>query len=347
MQLMQTGCKNKLEQPKSGEEFIFNKEKAIAIQDVNIFKNKKVIDLEMSDISLIPNYPTMLKSGENFFIYSLSGNGNILRFSAEGKFLNTIGRTGNGPGEYPELYDATIDRELDRIELLSYGFIYRYDFEGTFINSLKLDIPAHSFLKTLNSYWFCTGNNTVYSKYRLFQTDHNLKPVNQYLKDESDILPVTEANFGKEYYLTFRESLYRNVYRIKNDSLQPSYTILTPGLEIPQKIHKMKSDDIITLLKSVSYITVMSCLENDNYVYFMLRENKGRDRTLYHWIINKNKSTDLLMETNIHDDSYLSSPQLLTKDNVLYYLGYIIESGEKESDPELNPSIVMIDISGI
>jgi hypothetical protein len=76
--------------------------------------------------------------------------------------------------------------------------------------------------------------------------------------------------------------------------------------------------------------------------------NKGKEMPdIYQWIINKDNGHETIVQTNLVMGSYLLSPQLLTADNLLYYIGYPIENGGEEVTTDANPSIVMIDISDV
>ena len=60
----------------------------------------------------------------------------IFRFSREGKYLNTIGKIGQGPGEYTYLNDASpfiIDEKNREVyAITSFHGVFVYDFDGTY-----------------------------------------------------------------------------------------------------------------------------------------------------------------------------------------------------------------------
>jgi hypothetical protein len=325
---------------------IFRKEKAIHFSDAELVKNKTIIPLEITDNSLIYANPSLRKDGDNLFVFSNYSASPILHFDTKGNFINVIGRIGNGPGEYANITDVFVHAKKDYVEVLSNKMIQRYAYDGKPLEHLHVDISVFSFVHTDDGYWFYGGNNKMFSPYRLFQTDSSCNSIREYLTDDSEMLPMMETNFGNGAYLTFWESLYHKIYHITNDSLKLSYTVEFPGLEIPSDAHKMPPMEVIPYLKRFHYATIRCYLENQKYVYLMVIENKGDDMpAIYHWFINKLNGHETIIQTDLILNSYLLSPQLLTEDNGLYYIGYPIENREEEVNPDSNPSIVMIDIS--
>jgi hypothetical protein len=234
-----------------------------------------------------------------------------------------------------------------KVEILSYHMIRQFSYDGTFLNQLHMDIPAFSFVHANDFYWFYTGNNHAYSPYRLFRTDHTFTSVRNYLTDHSNMLPLTDTNFGQGAGVTFRESLYNKIYRITGDSLVLSYTIKFPGMEIPSAIHEMQPMEVVEYLKQSHYASIRCYLENQAYTYLLILENKSDEPPLfYHWIIDKNNRRETIIKSEMIRDSYLLSPQLLTEDNQLHFIGYPVENENEQVNPELNPSIVIVDISG-
>jgi hypothetical protein len=323
----------------------FNKEQSIDFSESNIFENKKIVPLETTDNSLIPAYPSLIIDGDNFFIFNKNSNKPIFRFNSHGDFINKIGSIGNGPNEYAELIDVTINPSNKYIEVLtSNNVIQQYAYDGMPLAQINITIPAFSFANVNNEYWIYTGNNKVYSPYRLFHSKDGLNSFQAYLTDDSNILPLMENNFGGNVYLTFWESLYPKTYKIMGDSLY-SYTIKFPGLNIPPAVHTKSAMEVIPYLQQLHYASIRTYFENATFIYFLIYEVKGKEiPVVYHWIINKDdRNETVIKQTNVEDDSYTLHPQLLTKDNLLYFIGNPVEN--KFADFDSNPMIVIVDIA--
>jgi hypothetical protein len=340
------GCTDNRRKAENRTEITFRKEMAIRVADAKIFKSKITILLEITDQSLIAANASLRKEKENFFVYSNHRSNSVLRFDSEGKFLNTIGNIGIGPEEFQVMTDVFIFAADKSVEILSDRMIQRYDYNGKFIESLDLNIPAFSFIRTESGYCFYTGNNKAYSPYRIFLTDNALKKKGEYLNDDSNMLPMMVTTFGSSTPPTFWENFYSNLYRITNDGPELSYTVKFPGLEVPSEAHKLSPMDVVDYLRKYNYATIMRYLENQNYVFLMVMENKNGDKpSIYQWFINKKNSRETIVLIDFVMDSYLLYPQFLTEDNHLYYLGYPVENEEEEVDSNRNPSIVTVNIS--
>lgn len=329
--------------------FIFEKNKCIPFAQSNIFRNKKIITLETNNEILIPGYPSLLMD-DDFFIYSKNYGGAILRFDSNGHYLNKIGNEGTGPEEYTSLSDISLNTTQKDIEILAYNGIYKYSYDGLFLQKKVCDYPATAFLCSNNGdYWLYIGNNTDFSTHKLIQTDNELRSTNKYLESQSNMLPVVENNFGKgKDFTTFHESFNNQLYIIKNDSVIPSYLIQFPNLEIPTSAFSMDPMELLPFLKQNNWAMVQCYLENKKYIYLLIKENNPIENKniFYHWIIDKdNNSYSIINQNHVTPDSYLLSPQLLTSKNELIYIGYPIENENELANTETNPSIFIIDLS--
>jgi hypothetical protein len=334
-----------------GAKIVFRKENAIRISDTELFRNKTVIPLETTDNSLVGDRPRLLTDGENFFVVNSNYENSvqqILRFDAKGKFLNAVGSRGNGPAEYADIYDVFIDSKDECVEVLTGGRIQKYDYGGTYLGHLDVNIAA-SFARTGSGYWLYRGSGNGESPYRLLRTDDSCRVVREYLTDGSKMPPVTAVTFGNGEYTTFWEPLYNNIYRITDDSLELAFTVEFPGLQFPSEVHQMDIDAVVKYLQHAGFATVYRYMENKTHLYLMIRENRGGEPSLsYHWIIDKQSGRETVILPDRTVDSYLLNPPLLARDGKLYFIGYPVESADEEiEDPDLNPSVVIIDLSGI
>lgn len=72
------------------------------------------------------------------YIFILTTDSKVMKFSPEGKYLQRIGQQGNGPGEYNYLSDIFIDPGSKRIYLSDLmGKILEYDYDGNFLQPYK------------------------------------------------------------------------------------------------------------------------------------------------------------------------------------------------------------------
>jgi len=101
----------------------------------------EIVFLENRDEAIVSRYHTFMS--DNYIgVYTMEKEYKL--FDKKGRFLNTIGRKGQGPGEYTFLYDSNIDEENNRIYLMPWNQkkIFIYDLKGNFLG----DIPLPEFV---------------------------------------------------------------------------------------------------------------------------------------------------------------------------------------------------------
>lgn len=92
----------------------------------------EIVPLEVTDESLLANVTDFYVSEYNIWIHH-SKDPKIYRFTREGKFLNTIGKRGQGPGEYTYFMNFMIDEKRQEVYVVTTNrVVYVYDFNGAF-----------------------------------------------------------------------------------------------------------------------------------------------------------------------------------------------------------------------
>ncbi len=80
------------------------------------------------------------------YIFILTSDAKVMRFSPDGVYQQRIGLQGNGPGEYNYLSDIFIDSGSKRIYLSDpMGKILEYDYDGNFLQTYKQAQGMHTF----------------------------------------------------------------------------------------------------------------------------------------------------------------------------------------------------------
>lgn len=324
--------------------------------DLSLFdaKNlkKEIIKLSYADSIMIPAYSNLLITGNNIILYSQK-TFQIFRFDTNGNFVNFIGKRGNGPGEFTEMRDVIIKSKNENIiEILDYESIIDYQLDGRFIKKTKIKYPAFSFAYDSINYWFYTGNNPSFSQYKLVQSDTCFQQKNEYFKISKNSVPLVENNFWKgNYATTFRESLSPYVY-ILNNEIKCSYYIDFGRFEIPDAILASESTLMIEELGKIEYATIRGYMESENYTFLSIMKYTPQTMfpDLYYWIIDKKtKKEKLIRIKDFAEDSYLLYPQTITNDDLIYFIGYDIESVSVDEAINLNsnPSIIKMNIKDL
>ena len=207
------------------------KETEVSLKD--LFSRIEVIPLETNDTALMDHVHRIRKVNDKYYILNEDYPGftyiNILVYDAEGNFLHTIGKKGQGPEEYPWLiYDMDIDAEKDLVYMMSpSGMLYLYRTDGSFVR--KMNMPEgliYHGLQFLNSNQLLSwaGGTDIDNDAMCVLDADSAKLIKGLWRDHNDpnwdIIEFTYAYQDKIY---FTPSIDRQVYEVTSDSLRIAY----------------------------------------------------------------------------------------------------------------------------
>ena len=207
------------------------KETEVSLKD--LFSRIEVIPLETNDTALMDHVHRIRKVNNKYYILNEDYPGftyiNILVYDAEGNFLHTIGKKGQGPEEYPWLiYDMDIDTEKDLVYMMSpSGMLYLYRTDGSFVR--KMNMPEgliYHGMQFLNSNQILSwaGGTDIDNDAMCVLDADSAKLIKGLWRDHNDpnwdIIEFTYAYQDKIY---FTPSIDRQVYEVSSDSLRIAY----------------------------------------------------------------------------------------------------------------------------
>ena len=146
------------------------------------------IPLETSDDCLIGDEFSLIVASQDIFVHEFSDQ-KIYRFDRNGKFLNSIGKKGQGPGEYVSIYSIYVDestRECFLLDTFS-GNVLVYDYDGTYKRKIHVPVAPCRMTKI--------GNNYVMIQYLLDVSTREMVLV----APDGKLLKEYSRNDGKKY----------------------------------------------------------------------------------------------------------------------------------------------------
>lgn len=322
----------------------FSKERAVRIDETNL---TPVFDVPLDTASQAVVYPQarMRMGKEGFFVFTREA---LFLYNPKGAFLRKIGQQGRAANEYLEIVDVALDEPDKCVEILGPQKIYTYGYDGRFLHNKDLPISACSFIHAEGRYWVCNGR-TGNEPQVVFVLDDQLKQRGAFLDGKADI-PIMEDNFGRAPVQSFHESFTHDIYHMDGDSLRLAYVVESPGLEIPEDLFKGDPMEIMQKMQSNDCVVIKSFLENERYIYMLVQEYAQGSEGVrdYHWVIDKRSGKERVVDVGIPaNGSFHDNPQLLTADNIVYFLGYPIVKDSDSYNPEENPHIIGLDLSKI
>ncbi len=200
-----------------------------------LIKKVMYIPLETDSQCLISRIDQLFVGSEG--IYILDGmQKDIFKFSLDGKFINKIGETGRGPGEFLNPVHFVIDEKQNVIHINDRRQmkILRYSLDGEFIDEIRTNIYFTLFLTAGNNEYWIYMVNEQFNKDEL--TSLNFLKINKYGKviDEvygvnyiplawCDGTKISDHQTGVQY--SFVLSLNENIYSFEDGKIKIKYKI--------------------------------------------------------------------------------------------------------------------------
>jgi hypothetical protein len=254
-----------------------------------------------------------LKSTDGYYFLENISQNPLLFFNNNGDFVKTIGLVGNGPGEYYNPQDFLIDENSGTIEVLfaENGKINKYDYDGDFISTHKIDKIVHNFTKYDNRYFFSGGNNYGINETKIYEYDESISfEINSHLQIDKKTIPVSEYNlYTNGEFLIYKESYDEFIYKYENKQFTPAFKLEFNKYSIPKKFYNMNPIDGFELINEKGYAIVDKVIHSNNYIVFSIvkqKDNSAQNQIIFKKI-NDNKEYNFC---DPYDTSNMTSPFL-------------------------------------
>ena len=144
----------------------------------DIIESIEYIPLETTDDVLIGGITTNFDISDNYIVLVCNHQGQVFLFSRDGRFINRVGRLGQGPGEYSGFIgNVLIDEERDRILVgpqYSRGFLV-YNLRGEFTGNMPIDRRGGMIHRFFNDHFFIHNLFESPFSYEIRDIDFQLK----------------------------------------------------------------------------------------------------------------------------------------------------------------------------
>lgn len=119
---------------------------SIALPLSHFVEDLEIVPLEASDGAYVRN--TGVYVTDNYFLLHNSRNMPFKLFTREGKFVCNIGSSGNGRGNYGQVYDFQMDEKHNRIYIMPWSAreLIVYDMQGQFQGYIPLNQPGEQMI---------------------------------------------------------------------------------------------------------------------------------------------------------------------------------------------------------
>jgi hypothetical protein len=296
-----------------------NSEKTKIIYLSDIFKNVQVIILENQDNALIGHVSKLIAHKDYIFVLDRSIAKALFVFGrTDGKFIRKIGNIGQGPDEYIEISDFTVDKEHDIIYIMDPQTqkISWFDINsGEYIQSVRIiNNMIRSFqIQYLNGKMYADAYYPPQLKNESFllrtinlstgEQEECWMSAGQYNKDWSELY-FTKNMFISNEDLTsvkFNHLFMDTVVNITPEKITPYIVIKSKDIlkqSDLQKLSDRSTSEIISSLLSVNKIYgIYEYQEFGKYIYFYCQRKNERCVVLQ----NKESKETLVADVCIDD----------------------------------------------
>lgn len=203
-------------------------QKGIKIQEIT--SRFTIVPLETKKESLIQYIKKVVLYDNKFFILD-NQRPLFAVFSAEGKYLKSIGRKGNGPGEFYYPTDFMIDQKQQQIELYDgpRDRILIYDLQGEFKKQIKVSCHGDYFVRFDDSTYLIYTNmrNKKEQPFKLIRVNETGKILSRELAYTAETIQTVCSPFvqiaNNEYI--FSEHLCDTIFQVTSKKISPLINI--------------------------------------------------------------------------------------------------------------------------
>lgn len=185
-----------------------------------IIDNFKIIKLQTKNTPKIGKTGKIISYNNEIFIHNINSN-KVEVFDSNGKYLRSIGKTGNEKGEYLELNDFVIDNIYIYLLDCQQKKIIKHHVNGSFSNQFDLDFFARQFEKVENGFIAIKSGK---AKNVLRIMDNNFRFLKE-MRTRSiiPILATKHLSISSDNSVLFSEPFCDTIFKIRGMNIVPEY----------------------------------------------------------------------------------------------------------------------------
>lgn len=323
-----------------------------------VFDSLNYITLDdKNDISLLKDVNKIELCDSLMFLLDMENN-KLFCFDIDGNFVTTIGKNGQGPGEYVKIFDFAIDHDKKQIIILDRSIrkILSYKLNGEYIESHTLNMMACKLEVCGNNYLFYTGGSDYYTKnkdklgYNIFLTDRECNIIEKrlpYNPDYDNLIndKVFDYNLG-DSTVCFHYAIYDTIYEFNCKNTPAKYVVDFNENKIP--ISEINSENFKDYINKSKYAMISNVCHSNDYMFV----NYTLNNRVCFFIFNKKMNSVMnfsLMKNDIDKTSFALTYPLKLINNKAYFVKSAIDllSDNKKDSIILNQNLITSDSNPI
>lgn len=351
-----TGCS--VQGPQDVVNLDIASDKFTIITPERFLERADLIQLEFNVECGVGDYFFLMNSIDEFFVFDgRYRKKKVYRFNHQGRFINVIGKNGEGPGEYTGVSEVIISDSM--VDFLSRKQVYTYGRSGKFIIQKNyLDFGASSFVwdKESGDYFFYIGGGgyrNFIQRIDQLTGNHIDSLLPWYPDDIAAAFQTFSLNPGGK--ILFYEPHLNKIYELSRDTLIEKYSLdygdfnrkreeFTWAGGLADILSKAGWWGIVGVKENASYLylnLVKTDPLNDSGQYFHLIYSK-KSKTLYRISDSEKFSANLMTAFAISDKNELWFSAIPA--NIMDIDPWKTVLEKDKIDPEGNPIIIKVDL---
>ena len=243
-----------------------------SFQDTTYFKKPKITVLETTDESLLTERIDRIITDDSLLFIFDGRLRQVFVFDITGKFINKIDRKGQGPNEYVQICDFTIDTDKKQIILsadIPSKLMY-FTYDCVFVK--EEHVPSFFFKLVMDGTFMYADLYMANEKNQIhiLDTEKGIKKGRVSMRNIGNYVGIKGNTLSRGKDVLFVRRYDNYIYELKNGEITTKYLVNFKNHSFPERFIKETNENLIFIdSNNYNYIYAMSnAFNSDNYMTF-------------------------------------------------------------------------------